>query len=128
MDHHNVRRISNRSYQRRDDRRGRTNYGAISFILACLGLSGAAVYAASQTRKAQLAPDTNCEIGKPLNGSTIILVDATEKLSPLELSRVRAGVDRTIGATAVESNGATGFELATSRLPHKRARPEYVRF
>jgi hypothetical protein len=75
---------------RRRRKRALRQAGAITGIVLSLGILGGMVYAYAAHRPPPLDPKTLCRTDAPLQGHTIILIDASDPLPPLEADRVRA--------------------------------------
>lgn len=90
-----------RATKRYADRRGNRNgggYGKTAFsillILGCFGLVGGVLHLGATAPIGPLDKDTGCKTGTVLTDATLVLVDTTDRLSPLELDRARTSIER----------------------------------
>jgi hypothetical protein len=80
---------------RRRKRRGRgarDGLGVVLLGLAALGMMGLA-FGAGMLRTAPVDPETGCRTDQPPGAHTFILVDATDRLSPRHVRRLRAAAE-----------------------------------
>jgi hypothetical protein len=75
---------------RRRRKRAMRQASAVAGIILAFGILSGMVYAYAKHRPPPLDPKTLCRIDAPLQGHTIILLDASDPLPPLEADRVRA--------------------------------------
>ncbi len=80
--------MSARSRRRR--KRALRQAGAIAGLVLAFGILGGMVYAYAAHRPPPLDPKTLCRTDARLQGHTVILIDASDPLPPMEADRVRA--------------------------------------
>ena len=75
---------------RRRRKRALRQAGAIAGLILAFGILGGMVYAYAAHRPPPLDPKTLCRTDARLQGHTLMLIDASDPLPPMEAERVRA--------------------------------------
>jgi hypothetical protein len=79
--------------RKRGGRGTRDGVGVLLLVLAALGMAGLAL-GVSLLRPPPLDPETGCRMDRPPAAHTLIVIDATDQLSPRHLRRLRAAAEQ----------------------------------